>query len=989
MNYGGFPNLTNTTGQLYQHGMSANPMFATPYAPTQVQALALHGATALGFQGVQAMPHIPAGQSMYGGGYAAQFTTPAYQRMTQMMNRTYGQQLAETLAATGIGPAGSRTELINMMQSPTGQALAGSIRSSGMLNDYMGGDVGKMYSHIFANRQQHAFRPGMRINPNNQAQMRIADEYGNAFSSAMHTRATTDPVTGQRIPNVDLTGGRPIEQLGAVANAMALLDPSNRGMSDAAYSALATAANKGQGMDSLSPDKLKHVEKDIKRKIDNLADTMSALSDIGDVLGEANNIAVLGQVNDALGGQFFNMSGKARRRFASQMSAAQTVYGVSGADQLSMLGTLGTTIAMASGGVNPVTGRIDSTNAMDHAQKFSQYAMAMAAQTGMTAQDALAHTNVLVGKSATSRAGRMSLLVEAGLRTGQISQNLYDKFHAASMSGDIGATNAIVGQMSGMMGQNLFRSIEDPTRMRVAEHQLQALPAAARDAALSAHSDRILRGPGQEMSLRSIEQSRRTSNQILNNMSAKIGLSGSRLMNNEMADEATYAAYRESIESSGLPATEIQNKLNLLERSYNESGMTGVRRMVTRSRIFKDDVAGMQAAGAVARLDKKAELVGKAFEKHGAAGLFLKEVGALAPGKQTTQAVRDIENLMRTDPAGAQVAMDQLYNSLPKDVKEAVRDPRQSRKAAEMLMSNEFQQSVNRRLEKAREDDPNARWETVAQAAAKERGVSVTSDELELAQSGRNAQLRAMTASFQDQLNDPATQEKITALMDNDKLSYQNAVEKVLGRAPNSIKGMQLEALMVVGGKMQIPAEALMHAPSDRAMGEYAKAVAVQRRKEEEFRQKNKHLRLTRPERMLKFMTQGDNDANRMTMTEVLGLSAGSVEAATGAQAAFLERAHAMSIETLRGFDAEQMKDFLQGATPEQAAQVRKLATSKTEHMATLAAQSVVQKEAAASSTSGVQTMKITFDNAELKLKINDVEHIATLSGDGTGTGVV
>ncbi|MGB1893745.1 MAG: hypothetical protein ACPHSD_18900, partial [Candidatus Latescibacterota bacterium] len=705
MNYG-YPNPTNTAGQLFQHGMNVNPMYGAPYSPTTVQSLTMQGATALGYQGAQALPYVAAGQRVYDSVYAAHTVAPLYQTLNQNVNRRVGQMMSGAFAnAAGMGPAGSRTAMLNYGESPAGQMLAGSLESSGALSGIMGGDMRGMYNTMFAGRNELAFGPGQVINPNSPAQTKMAAQYTNMLLDS--TRDLLFEGGSPIVSNPAITSGRGIEQIGSLANAMALLDPQSRGMSQRSLRILDNANRDGKSIDELDPEKLKVVQRDVDRRAKKIADTMEALSGIGDVLGQTEVLETLSTVNDAFGGQFFQMSGKSMKQFSANMSAAEKVYGVSGAQQLGMMSTLGTTLAMRSGGVNPVTGRIDSANIPVQAQLLAKHAMATSLQTGMSPEDALAHTNMLVDNSAQSSAGKLSHLIEAGYRTGQISKDMYDEFHSATMSGDVRGTTAAVREMGARMGQDLFKSMNDPTRMRMAQKQLNALPAEARADAATAHAERLMYGAQEEMSLRGAEYSRRTATNIFNHMGAKIGLSGSSIMSREESDETTYAAYRKSLKSSGLPETEIQKKLNLLEHTYNQSGMGGVRSMLRGTDIFENEVAAMQAEAAGAKLDAKEARMSQAFERFGASGTILKNISAISRDRSTQKSVSNIKSLMREGKtADAQVAMDQLYNSLPKAVKESIRDPKQSRKAAEMLMDSEFQQAVNRKLEKKRETDP-------------------------------------------------------------------------------------------------------------------------------------------------------------------------------------------------------------------------------------------------------------------------------------------
>ena len=1005
-------NPYDTMSELMQHGLSANPMYRQIYTPDPLQGFALMGASALGYQGAQALPHVAAGQRTYDQLYSAYQVTPMYNKLNQNVDRRVGQMLG-TIAGDMLGAsAAQRQSMLNYGASPMGAALAGTLNRGGHLDAMMGGDLRRTYTDMFNNRNRLAYG-GRIVDPNNTMQQRVGAQYTNLLADRLAAAVMVNPETGMfdATHRAGIMGGRDIGSLGGLTNALSMLNPEEYGMSAKTEKLLQVAAKHGKGIDSLTEKQLRTVEKDLEEKVARTVDAAKALNDIGDVLGETDKLATLSRVNDAFGGQFTKLSGTAQKQFAGTLSAAEKVYGVSATEQLGMIKTLSHTIAAASGGINPVTGKIDSEHAPINAYTMAQHAMTMKAQNpAMTAQDALAHTSMLVANAGASSAGRLSRLIEAGYRTGQISEDLYNQFTTAERTGDVRSTTAVVREMGAMMGKDLFAAMKDPTSMRVAEKQLASLPAAIRDAANAAHTDRLMLGPQQEMAFRSKEYSQDRSNMLLDAMGSRIGVTGRNLMSSADSDAATMSAFVATIEGSNLDDDEKRKRLNLLKHAEKQGGMRNVHRLIRNSSVFEDQSAEMLAAAETAKLEKKASLTSDAFRNFGAADHFLSEVGLQHNTKETRSAIRNIRQLMKTDPAAAQVAMSDLYNAMPAHVRETIKDPMASIRSAEVLLDPAFQAATNNKLAEMQKKDPGARFEAAAQAVLEDRrktdpgfftsGMPTTfsKEDLKIAKMGRNADLRKTTASFHNELNKPANKAKMDELMKGKNgLKFEEAAAQVLGVPYAAMTAMQSEAVSMAGAQMAYPAELFLNAPTADQMAEFGAATDAQAAKEAGISHANRYLRLSRKERAIAFSTQGAavSGDSRILFTDVLGLSRDMITSAEGERGDFLTRASKVSAEQIKDYGFFERRKFLRGATDEEKEQFHALRKAmKNEDKGdfsifsdlppmSAAEEKEAKDKASAKSDSGKEELRVILEESELTINMGDQTYSGTMEALG------
>jgi hypothetical protein len=864
-------------------------MYARPAQPSLVQQLAIWGATLAGYKNAHALSQLQPGVSAYDEWYRQKVTTPLFQQNQTRLNFELGQQFAQAMGQIGenLGLRGNQSKddyykpLLAIGGSPVGQIGAQLLQQTPFMQMIMGGDINKMWMSMFANRTHLAMRQGEIPNAENMPQQLANAQYVSLLSRDLTKRLYTDS-TGRPslVPNMELTGGRNVEQLGEVANMMSVIDPKSRGMTKEVRAILEGAAKQKR---ELNPDELKRVGEDVSKYSDKLIETVKALASVGDAIGESDLIAVADKMNAVMGGNAFQPGYQQRLKdFGVELTAAEKIYGISAVQQLGMQKQIGDTFAAASAAVNPITQRVDSQTIQDMSRMFTRYAMVMSTDSAMSPEDATRFIEDKVGKAASSTAGRMGWLMEAKFRNNEISRETYDAFNKASQEGDIRKVQGVIAEANRQTGRNLMADIEDPTQIALAVRQIDSLAPAQRAAATQAVFNRLTAGVDQEHRVRMVEHSLERSRQMVREVMSSATGNTSPMKPEEIQATETegYKAYlnKRLTTATGDERDRLQQQLDLITSAEKgKDGQSEVRRIM-QTPLFDRERAGMQQQAAQQLAARNEQIALQAVTQAGASKEWLDTARQLVPNsnKDLQKEIDDARTLLRTDPAAGAQKLQGIYDKLSPEAQRAMGDPSKMLKAAGELGTPEGMRRVDdevaRRRDaatKAGKDPDEIRWAEVAAEMHKGSGATIINRVATL----RGAQQEREMAVYGQQLADPEVRKKIEALMEkNPEMTIDTAISQMLG-GKEPMSRMQQEAAVMAAAKMGYVTEQFANAPLDARMRRFLTPMNEAMTSVAEKARSTQHMRMNFAQRITKFITQDPKAKDKMSLLDVLGVA--------------------------------------------------------------------------------------------------------------------
>ena len=981
----------NTLDQLRMAANNQSLMYMQPYTANTVQQLAAMGAGFMGYQNVNPVPVATPGISLYNEVYRAKVTTPMFSVMQANLNRKLGESLAMGVANAsnkfGFRPDDVsadkwRRDLTELGGSAPGQFLAATAMQTQFGQRLLGGDINQLYSSVFANRNNFAFRGNQWFNPNSKVQRHIAANYTSGVLDAVmgNLMTTDDGKASPWVANQSILKGRDISQVGALMNAMSIRNPNMFSMDKEELTLMAKAEEQatlirkaqakyrrqhegedggldqiaqemGVGADKIRErfDALQHgkvLTKDeserMRRKYQEVgkkvAQAMEGMTAIADAIGETDVTKAYARMVDATGGKFDNFTAKQKREFGNQLSAESKVYGVSGATQLDIMQAMGDTYADVAFARDTVTGKNKSNLTPIVADALKQEALLLHKQSGMSIRDATLHVRKYFENSQKSTAGRATKLVEAAYRTGKISTAEYERFNKAVESGDIRKESALLGDL-GMeiygRRNGLIRAIQDPGEMALAEKQLSSLSQDQQIAAARAIVHHGFAGPRQMMVESSKDIARKNAKQLAASIMEDSG--GGRALLTEAerkkTEAAEYAGYQLYLQDKiNTAATDEERKRyeaksELLHTRYSKEGMAGARNLVTNSGAFDADRVAMQDR---ASTEVSTHIVSRAEQaiKEGMGGRrWLQEASAIIGDNnpEVRQIINDALAESDRDPAAASKAMDAVYSLMSDDEKALITDPTMQRKAAGILTTDDFKRKVGTELRKRREKDKTVTWSDVATDLLDKQGIRGAGVDNLVSQTYklRRANINAHSTKYMEELQRPQVRAKILKLMTSENLSFDQAAPRVLGMPSDSMTQEQLDNIERAAYGAGLSSELFIHGATDQQRKDGRKMIEKQMHDEEYIEKTNRHLRETMAQRLFKSITQDPDSEDKYSIADILGISYDERMDVASKQHNAIIAADQVSSTELAGMSDKEIEKQFKGLSSERIEQLK------------------------------------------------------------------
>lgn len=861
---------------LMQDAMSKPSMYMSPYQPSLVQQLGVFGASMLGYENPYAVPFVGPGQSVYDSMYAARPTTQLYGTMQQNFNRDMGQMFASAAyrGATRLGGTPRADSFRNAGESTIGSAVAGAMQQSPVMQQLMGGDVSRIYDNMFANRQTIAFGNRL-VDPNSRSMQAAAAQYTEMVSRGLTRMVYTDdngkfsPI----IPNTSITHGYDVGELGQISNALTTLDPKSAGMSNKLTAVMRDAHKAGR---KLTPAELEMANMEADKTIEHHIGMIKALGELGDTLNSPNLMSALQSLNTATGGQASNLTEAAALDFVRGISAAHKVYGVDGNTQIAMQAQFGAMYAAGSGGVDTITGKSHSPLNALISGRFKTYAMTMAAESGISAGDATAYMASQIQTATGSRAGRMGQLIESAYRTGGLTDAHYAAFHQAATKGDLRNEGALMRAISTEMygtADGLQKAIQDPNALAGASRVLGRLAPEERKQAANAISERLIYGPQQEIRYRAIEHTMQSSRDLVAGVYNLTGVSGVTKGTQADREQAVIEGYRSYFKTQADNATKAdeQQRATRKRHLFEEAAVKGfgaVKDIIGGVSVFQEDHVGLTNSAQHALDNLQLHGAVGAFATLGNAKQWMMDAYAASVGdKPLQQRIRAAHRMMQTDPDGANAEMDAIYGLLSPGAKMNIRDPKLRRAAITKLMDNDTRTAISKEYEKQYLKDQSTTWTRVA----KEK-TGATDDEVSTANMIRSATTLKQSAEYQAKMADPVARLEINKRLTKG-MDVEEAIFEVLGPAGDGkMMADHMRALSLAAGDMGLTAEQLLNSPNADRVDQRIAAWGEQMHAQSYVDTAHANMKLTTAQRIVKYGLQLDDDKEKISLLDVMGI---------------------------------------------------------------------------------------------------------------------
>ena len=844
---------------LMMQAMRQPYMYTTPYQPGLVQNAAVFGASMMGYSNPVALPVVPGGRSVYDSTYAAQFTTPLYSTMQNNFNQGTGRMLGAGLAAAGrnMGMDGEWQEaLVNAGGSPIGSMLAGALQETPAMQMITGGNPRDISDIIFDNRRRLAFQTGSLIDPASKIHAGAASTYANRYYDEISKQLYADE---DGVPDVTITGGRDVGNVGKVFSMMLATGKLERGMGNEAWDILSGAQKSGK---DLNEDELRRLTPEIKQSVDKVIGMSRAMADIMDALGTNDLMGAVDKLQRATQGAAFSPNGlsiESLKDLGRNLSAGSK-FGLSADSQLGIMAQVGGMAATTFGGVNTTTGRADDSMSNYMGKIGSNIVLTMMNNTDMDEGAARAISGRYMGAAMTSTAGRAGFLIESAYRTGQLNTDLYNRYIEAGTAGNLKHSQGLFRDISSAMygdERSLFSNINDPAEMRMANLRLQKMSPEVQKAAELAMGKRITVNSRRELLGDVATRLSDTAVNLAQGVRRDTGQDINTVYTSDDQEEYRMRGYLAYL-NKAKPA-KFESMKAVLQARFEEDGIEGVNELLG-SAAFSDVAPDMLDSGDVSVNAGMIEAVVKARNESGAAGKWLDNFDENT-GEDFTDRIDAARKAIVATPKSTRAVLDKLYGSLGKDAQNLIDTP------AEML------------------NKPDAR----IQRAKKLMDISVV---------------------VESTINNAAGRKEVQSLVDGG-MPYAEALREVSGLSAE--QWGTLEGTSSLVGMISEYGENYNKLPTVAHVNKMARAVDEQGLSEAEINEKNKMLRLNLGQAAVKFITQ-EEDAG-ISLWDVFKIRPGAREGATEEHKDALDKLETIDsvadLKKLSDKDTAQLKKYL------------------------------------------------------------------------------